>query len=104
VPEHHHFPLLFTWSRISVAWELESGRANLGVPKESSLEFRYCSCILSLFRLRYNTSYLSILPFKSITFGFYFALEALLLVQTKVSLVLVSIALFNLVVLWSFFA
>jgi hypothetical protein len=61
-------------------WELESSRASLGVPEESSLEFRYCSCILSLFRLKYNSSYLSILLFESITFSFYFALEALFLV------------------------
>jgi hypothetical protein len=50
------------------------------VPEESSSEFRYCSCILYLFRLKYNLSYLSILLFESNTFGFYFALEALFLV------------------------
>jgi hypothetical protein len=36
--------------------------------------------ILPLFRLKYNSSYLSILPFESVTFSFYFALEALFLV------------------------
>jgi hypothetical protein len=50
-------------------------RASLGVPEESSSEFRYCSCILSLFRLKYNSNYLSILLFESITFSFYFAVE-----------------------------
>jgi hypothetical protein len=89
---------------ISVAWELESSQASLGVPEESSSEFRYYSCIISLFRLKYNSSYLSILPFESITFSSSFALEALFLVQTKVSLVLVSIAPLNPIVLWSFFA
>jgi hypothetical protein len=71
---------------------------------ESSSEFWYYSCILSLFRLKYNSSYLSILPFESITFSFHFALEALFLIQTKASLILVSIALLNPIVLWSFFA
>jgi hypothetical protein len=75
--EHLHFPLLFTQSKVSVAWELELSRASLGDPMESSFEFRYYSCILSLFILNYNSSYLSILPFESITFSFYFALEDL---------------------------
>jgi hypothetical protein len=66
--------------RISVAWELESSRASLGVPEESSSEFRYCSYILSLFRIKYNLSYPSILLFESITFSFYFGLEALFFV------------------------
>jgi hypothetical protein len=57
-----------------------------------------------LFRLKYNSSYLSILPFETIIFRFYFALEALFLVYTKVSLVLVSINLLNPIELWSFFA
>jgi hypothetical protein len=65
---------------ISVAWELESSRVSLGVLEESSSEFRYFSCILSLFKLKYNSSYLSILPFESITFSFYFSLETLFLV------------------------
>jgi hypothetical protein len=60
--------------------------------------------MLSLVRLKYNSSYLSILLFESITFTFYFALEALFLVYTIVSLVLVSIALLNPIVLWSFYA
>jgi hypothetical protein len=85
-------------------WELELSRASLGVPEESSSEFRYYSCILSLFRLKYNSSYLYILPFESITFSFYFALEDLFLVETKVGLALVSITLLNPIVLWSFFA
>jgi hypothetical protein len=59
---------------------LESSRASLGVPEESSSEFWYCSCILSLFRLKYKSSYLSILLHESITFRFYFALEASFLV------------------------
>jgi hypothetical protein len=80
VQEHLISTLLFTYSRISVAWKLESSRASLGVPEESSSEFRYYSCILYLLRLKYNSSYLSILPFESITFSFYFALEALFFV------------------------
>jgi hypothetical protein len=56
------------------------------------------------FRVNYNSSYLSIFLFELITFSFYFDLEALFLVYTKVSLVLVSIALLNPIVLWSFFA
>jgi hypothetical protein len=72
------FPLFYSLRvGIRVAWELESSRASLGVPEESSSEFRYYSCTLSLFRLKYNSSYLSILPFESITFSIYFALEAL---------------------------
>jgi hypothetical protein len=64
----------------SFTWELELSRASIGVPEESSSEFQYYSCILSLFRLKYDSSYLSIVLFESITFSFYFALEALFLV------------------------